>query len=142
MDNNMIEAEDILEVMGKQAKKVCSKVYPQDRPNATTDKLTQFIVVSLPYSESNKMLGEDDDWWLDMTVVFEIYVADDKTASNPKQFDVKTMKSLRSQLQALFPIVDDNLGISITRPRTLIVASSDGNGYHYSRIQAKMTTMV
>ena len=138
----MIEAEDILEVMGKQAKKVCSKVYPQDRPNATTDKLTQFIVVSLPYSESNKMLGEDDDWWLDMTVVFEIYVADDKTASNPKQLDVKTMKSLRSQLKALFPIVDDNLGISITRPRTVIVASSDGNGYHYSRIQAKMTTMV
>ena len=138
----MIEAEDILEVMGKQAKKVCSKVYPQERPNATTNKLTQFIVVSLPYSESNKILGEDDDWWLDMTVVFEIYVADDKTAADPKQFDTKTMRSLRSQVKALFPIVDDNLGISITRPRTVVTASSDGNGYHYSRIQAKMTTMV
>ena len=88
------------------------------------------------------MLGEDDDWWLDMTVVFEIYVADDKTAADPKQFDVKTMRSLRSQLKALFPITDETVGISITRPRTVIVASSDGNGYHYSRIQAKMTTMV
>ena len=128
--------------MGKQAKKVCSKVYPQDRPNATTNKLTKFIVVSLPYSESNKILGEDDDWWLDMTVVFEIYVADDKTAADPKQLDLKAMRTLRSQLKALFPIVDDNLGISITRPRTVITAFSDGNGYHYSRIQAKMTTMV
>lgn len=138
----MIEAEDILKVMGKQAKKVCSKVYPQERPNATTDKLTQFIVVSLPYSESNKILGEDDDWWLDITVVFEIYVADDKTASNPKQLDTETMRSLRSQLRTLFPITDETLGISITRPRTVIFSSSDGNGYHYSRIQAKMTTMV
>lgn len=138
----MIEAEDILKVMGEQAKTVCQRVFPQERPNATTDKLTHFIVVSLPYSESNKMLGEDDDWWIDMTVVFEIFVADDKTAADPKQLDVNTMRSLRSQVKALFPIVDKTLGIAITRPRTVIVASSDGNGYHYSRIQAKMTTMV
>lgn len=138
----MIEPEDILKVMGVEAKKVCAKVYPHDRPNATTDKLTQFIVVSLPYSVSNKMLGEDDDWWLDMTVVFDIYVADKKTASNPKEFDMKPMKTLRSGLRALFPIVDTTLGIKITRPRTVVNAGSDGNGYHYTRIQAKMTTMV
>ena len=129
-------------VMGVEAKKVCTKVYPQDRPNATTDKLTQFIVVSLPYSPSNKTVGESDDWWLDQTVVFEIYVADKKTASNPKEYDVKTMKTLRQNLRALFPIIDRALGIKITRPRTVVMASSDGNGYHYSRIQAKMTTMV
>lgn len=138
----MIEPEDILTVMGVEAKKVCTKVYPQDRPNATTDKLTQFIVVSLPYSPSNKTVGESDDWWLDQTVVFEIYVADKKTASNPKEYDVKTMKTLRQNLRALFPIIDRALGIKITRPRTVVMASSDGNGYHYSRIQAKMTTMV
>ena len=138
----MIEPEDILTVMGVEAKKVCTKVYPQDRPNATTDKLTQFIVVSLPYSPSNKTVGESDDWWLDQTVVFEIYVADKKTASNPKEYDVKTMKALRQNLRALFPIIDRALGIKITRPRTVVMASSDGNGYHYSRIQAKMTTMV
>ena len=61
-----------------------------------SDKLTQFIVVSLPYSVSNKMLGEDDDWWLDMTVVFDIYVADKKTASNPKVFDMRPMKTMNS----------------------------------------------
>ena len=138
----MIEPEDILKVMGTEAKKVCAKVYPQDRPNATTDKLTQFIVVSLPYAPSNKMLGEDDDWWIDQTVSFEIYVADKKTAANPKEYDSKSMKPLRANLRALFPIIDTNLGIKISRPRTVITASSDGNGYHYSRIQAKMTTMV
>lgn len=138
----MITPEEILEVMGNQAKTVCTKVYPQERPNAVTDKLTEFIVVSLPYSESNKMLGEDDDWWLDETVVFEIFVADKKTAADPKLFNTKKMSTLRSNLLVLFPIIDTDLGIKITRPRTVINASSDGNGYHYTRIQAKMTTMV
>lgn len=138
----MITPEDILEVMGKQAKTVCTKVYPQDRPNASTEKLTEFIVVSLPYSESNKMLGEDDDWWLDETVVFEIYVADKKTASDPKLFNHKEMKKLRESVKGLFPIIDYTNGFKITRPRIVVNASSDGNGYHYSRIQAKMTTML
>ena len=137
----MITPEDILEVMGRQAKTVCQKVYPNERPNAVTEKLKELIVVSLPYSESNKMIAEDDDWWLDETVVFEIYVADKKTASDPKFFDTKKMKTLREGIKALFPISDD-IGIKITRPRTVINASSDGNGYHYSRIQARMTTMV
>lgn len=138
----MIEAEDILTVMGKQAKTVCSNIYPQERPNATTESLKEFIVVSLPYSESNKMLGEDDDWWLDETVVFEIYVADKKTANNPKELNTKRMKELRNGIKALFPIVNNEIGIKITRPRVVINASSDGNGYHYSRVQGKMTTMV
>lgn len=137
----MITPEDILEVMGRQARTVCKKVYPNERPNAVTDKLTEFIVVSLPYSESNKTIAEDDDWWIDETVVFEIYVADKKTASDPKMFDTNRMKALRSGIKALFPI-SDSIGIKITRPRTVVNASSDGNGYHYSRIQARMTTMV
>ena len=138
----MLEPDDILKVMGTEAKKVCAKVYPQDRPNATTDKLTQFIVVSMPYAPSNKTIGENDDWWVDQTVSFEIYVADKKTAANPKEYDGKTMVGLRSALNELFPIIDRKVGIKITRPRTVIVASSDGNGYHYSRVQARMTTMI
>jgi len=136
----MIEPEDIQKVMGKRAKKVCDKVY-QERPNATTSKLDAFIVVSLPYSESNKTLGEDDDWWLDETVVFDIYVADNKTAANPKETNGDVMRKLRAGIKALFPITDKALGIKITRPRTVVNFSSDGNGYHYSRVQAKMTTM-
>lgn len=128
--------------MGKQAKTVCSKVYPQDRPSAVTEKLTEFIVVSLPYSGVNRTLGENDDWWYDLTVVYEIFVADKKSASNPKRIDDEAMKRLREGLRNTFPLVDYDLGIKITRPRTVINASSDGNGYHYTRIQAKMTTMV
>lgn len=138
----MIEPEDILEVMGRQVKKVCDKVFPQDRPNATSDTLKRFVVVSIPYSPSNRTVGETDDWWVDQTVVFEIYVADRKTADNPKEYDYKTMRTLRRSVKELFPIFDHGLGIKITRPRTVIAGSSDGNGYHYSRIQAKMTTMV
>lgn len=138
----MITPEDILEVMGRRVSGVCPTVFPQDRPNATDTALKEFIVVSLPYSESNRMLGEDDDWWLDMTVVYEIYVADKKTASNPKELNTKRMKTLRENIRALFPIVDDENRFIITRPRTVINASSDGNGYHLSRIQAKLTTMV
>ena len=138
----MITPEDIRTAMGKQAKAVCSKVFPQERPNAVTEKLTEFIVVSLPYSFVNRTLGEDDDWWLDLTVVYEIFVADRKSADNPKQLDDKSMKRLREALYETFPLVDESLGFKITRPRTVIPASSDGNGYHYTRIQARMTTMV
>ena len=138
----MIEIEDVLEVMGSEAKKVCENVFPLNRPNATDSKLSEFIVVSLPYSVMNKTLGESDDWWLDETVVFEIYVADKKGAHNPKEAHNKRMRALRSSLRALFPIVDYGVGIKIPRPRTIIPSASDGDGYHYSRIQARMTTMV
>ncbi len=138
----MIQAEDILEVMGQRAKSVCAKVYPQDRPNATDAKLTEFIVVSIPYSQSIKMLGENDDWWLDQTVVFEIYIADKKKASNPKEYNSVRMKELRSQLDGIFPMIDEYRRFKITRPRVVVTASSDGNGYHFTRVQAKMTTMV
>ncbi|MCR5533718.1 MAG: hypothetical protein K6F47_00865 [Bacteroidaceae bacterium] len=127
--------------MGKQANNACDKVFPQDRPNATTDKLKEFIVVSLPYSFVNRELSEDD-WWLDATVVYDIYVADKKSANNPVQVDDKSMKRLRDALLKTFPLVNRNLGIKIVRPRIVIVSSSDGNGYHYSRVQARMTTMV
>lgn len=137
----MITPEDILETMDLEAMKVCDKTFQQERPSATDSKLTQFIVVSVPYSESYKTMGESDDWWLDMTVCFEIFVADRKTNQNPKEFNSPAMKDLRIQLFGLFPIV--NAGkFKITNPRTVIPASSDGNGYHYTRIQAKMTTMV
>ena len=128
--------------MGQQAKTVCSQVYPQNRPNAVTTRHNVYVVVALPYSPVNKTLGEDDDWWIDQTVVFEIYVADKKAAANPKEYDFKTMKTLRKNLRARFPIMDGESRFKITRPRTVIIGSSDGNGYHYSRVQAKMTTMV
>lgn len=137
----MITPEEILETMDLEAKKVCKKTFLQERPNATDSKLSEFIVVSLPYSTSNKTMGEKDDWWMDLTVVFEIFVADRKTNQNPKEFNQPKMKELRENLFELFPIL--SLGrFKIVRPRTVIPASSDGNGYHYTRIQAKLTTMV
>ena len=138
----MLTPEDIREAMGRQAKTVCDKVYPQERPNAVTPTLKEFIVVSLPYSEVRKTLSEEDDWWLDMTVVYEIYVADRSRAAEPKEINGDVMKRLRKALLETFPLVDYNQGFKIVRPRTVITGSSDGNGYHYTRIQAKMTTMV
>ena len=126
--------------MDKEAQKVCKRTFLQ-RPNATDSKLTEFIVVSMPYSFVNRTLGENDDWWLDVTVVFEIFVADRKTSQNPKEFNNPAMKRLRTALMGIFPIIVPNQ-YKIDFPRTVIPASSDGNGYHYTRIQAKMTTMV
>ena len=136
----MITPEEILETMDSEAKKVCQRTFIQERTNATDEKLTTFIVSSLPYSESNKTMGEKDDYWLDLTVCYEIFVADIKTNQNPKEFDAMTMKRLRTSLRDLFPIVTSKF--KIVRPRIVIPASSDGKGYHYTRIQAKLTTMV
>ena len=138
----MITPEDILEVMDKQARKVCNVTRLQERPNATDTSAKEFIVCSLPYSPSNKTMGEDDDWWIDLTVCFEIFVADRVSADNPKEFNQPVMKRLRKELFSLFPISDETNGFIITRPRTVIPASSDGNNYHYTRIQARLTTMV
>lgn len=137
----MITPEDILETMDKEAQKVCERTFLQERPNATDSKLTSFVVCSMPYSTVNRTLGENDDWWMDVTVCFEIYVADRKTAQNPKEFNGPAMKQLRKQLMGVFPIVVPG-EYKIDFPRTVIPASSDGNGYHYTRIQAKLTTMV
>lgn len=128
-------------MMDLKAQTVCKKTFLQDRPNATNAKMTEFIVVSLPYSVTNKTLGENDDWWVDITVVFEIFVADRKSNQNPKEFDSVRMGELREQLFGLFPIIEKGQ-FKIVRPRTVIPASSDGDGYHYTRIQAKLTTMV
>lgn len=136
----MITPEDILETMDLRAQTVCKRTFLQDRPSATDSKLKEFIVLSLPYSPTNKTMGEDDDWWIDVTVVFEIFVADRKTNQNPKEFNQPAMKELRKKVFDLFPIITDKF--KIVRPRTVIPASSDGNGYHYTRIQAKLTTMV
>lgn len=131
-----------MKAMGRQMNGVCKNIFPQFRPNATDESLMEFIVVSLPYSEVNRTMGENDDYWRDLTVVYEIFVADKKTARNPKQIDDDKMKELRLEVEKRFPLVDKTLGIKIVRPRTVIPASSDGNGYHYTRIQAKMTTLV
>jgi hypothetical protein len=136
----MVTPEDILEAMDKKAQTVCDRTFLQERPSATDAKLTEFIVCSLPYSFSNRTMGENDDWWLDLTVVFEVYVKDRTTAQNPKELNQPAMKRLRKAVYGLLPIVTEQF--KITRPRTVVVASSDGNGYHYTRIQAKMTTMV
>lgn len=138
----MIQTEDISEVMDLRAQSICKRTFLQERPNAVTEPLDEFIVVSLPYSEVNRTMGETDDWWLDMTVVYEIYVADRQTASNPKELNVPRMKALKEAVRSLFPIIDDERRFKIVRPRVVVPASSDGNGYHYCRIQAKMTTMV
>lgn len=136
----MLTPEDILETMDSEVRNVCSETFLQERPNATDKKLSEFVVSSLPYSESYKTMGENDDYWLDITVVFEIFVADKKTNQNPKEFNVAAMKRLRKNLLGLFPIKTTKF--KITNPRTVIPASSDGNGYHYTRIQAKLTTMI
>lgn len=128
--------------MDKRVSSVMSvRTFLNRRPAAVDKKIDSFVVVALPYSSSNRTIG-DDDWWLDMTVTFEIFVADRKVASNTMEPNVPLMKELRLQLNGIFPIVDKKLGFKITRPRTVTPASSDGEGYTYTRIQAKMTTMV
>lgn len=141
-NDKMIQPEDILDFMGRQVLGICQKVYPQERPNAVTARLDTFIVVSNPYSMSNRTVGETDDWWLDQTVSIEVYVRDRKSASDPKELDLATMKAMREQVLARFPMFNAELGFKVTRPRVVIPASSDGNGYHYTRIQARMSTMV
>lgn len=137
----MITPEDIKKIMGRRAKTVCPNVL-EERPRATTEELGSFIVVLLPYSPVNRLLSEVGDWWMDMTVVFDIYAKDIVTAKFPNRPDSDTLESLRTGVLGLFPIVDREVGLKIVRPRVVVNSASVDDDYHYTRVQAKLTTMI
>ena len=68
----MLTPEDILQIMDERvSSKMNVRTFLNKRPEAVDKKVEEFVVVALPYSASNRTIG-DDDWWIDMTVTFEI----------------------------------------------------------------------
>ena len=124
------------------------KMYLFERPSAVLNGQTSFLVVSLPGTITNQIIGEDgtvgeDDFdWSDATLAIEIFVKDDVKASNPNEVSIIAVNTYTEQLKSLFPMVDYTLGVEAVKPKVVIPAHSDGNGFHYTRVHARISTMV
>ena len=133
----------MFEVMCAGVEPLGIRTYLQERPAATKEKADAFIVVSLPSSIRNQEISSDGSYnMFETTAVFQIFVKDDTSASNSNEMAVISINSKAEALLGLFPMTDKTKEITVSVPRIVIPASSDGNGFHYMRIQANLSTTV
>lgn len=118
--------------------------YLNERASATKDKQDKFLVVSLPSRVTNKEIGgaNSEFNWSETTTVFNLFVKDDISASNPNESAIISLNDFVDELIKLFPIVDYDNEVILSKPTIVIPAKSDGNGFHYTRVHAELSTMV
>lgn len=113
-----------------------------ERPESVEKSINKFLVVDLPAGLRNKEIGGMSSGfkWTESTVRFDVFVRDRMKASSPNEPDINELDKLVDDLSKCFPIVDRTNDIVIAKPRIVVPSSSDGNGFHYSRIHAGLTT--
>ena len=133
----MIDLADILKTMRDMVKgTVSDHVFLQERPSSVEHSMDDFVVVSLPVQIHEVEMGQDDEYgYYQTTVRFEIFVRDRATASNPNAVNINVVNDKLKRLKGLFPVKRD--GILIQKPRILIPSAKDGEGFHYTVIQAR-----
>lgn len=134
----MVSLKTLYYGIAKSVNGICDKGYYQDRPSSVTDSPNSYIVISLPSAVYNNELGERGEYNdFSTTVVFEIYVRDIVSASNPNCIDIKTMDDKVSAILKLFPI--DTKDFKINKPQ-ITLQTSDKSGFHVTFIQAQLNT--
>ena len=133
----MIDLTDILKTMRDMVKgTVSDHVFLQERPSSVERSMDDFVVVSLPVQIHEVEMGQDDEYgYYQTTVRFEIFVRDRATASNPNAVNINIVNDKLKRLKGLFPVKRD--GILIQKPTILIPSAKDGEGFHYTVIQAR-----
>lgn len=139
----MLDITKIKRVMYEGLEPLGLMIFPE-RPEASTDNPTEFIVASLPVGfRSREIGGQEGSYDANVsTARMDIFVRDRMKASFPNEPNELRLGALTSSLLSLFPIVDRTEGIGFVRPRVLNSSSSDSNGYHYCIVQCTVTTMV
>lgn len=123
--------KEILQTLVSEMKNVSANVFTSNRPKSVNEDMQEFIVVSLPNMMYRKTYGEG--YGVTSSYVrIEIYVRD----VNGLEWVAK-LDSMKEQIIALFPIVNDF--ITISKPRVLI-SGDDGYGFHVWNIQASFIT--
>lgn len=124
--------------MAKAVKGICDKVYYQDRPSSTDERIDSYIVVCLPSGVYNNEIGQKGEYNdYETTAQFEIYVRDNTTSANPKAINVCVMSDKVASVLNLFPI--KGMNVILTKP-AITLQDSDGNGFHCTIIQCKLRT--
>lgn len=134
----MVSLKTLYYGIAKAVNGICDKGYYQDRPASVTDRPDSYIVISLSSAVYNNELGERGEYNdFSTTVVFEVYVRDIVSASNPNCIDVKTMDDKVSAVLKLFPI--NTKDFKINNPQ-ITLQTSDKSGFHVTFIQGQLRT--
>lgn len=134
----MLDEEKILRVICTGVESLDLHTVLQERPEAMSEPSDEFLVVSLPTGFRSRVIsGQEGDFDLNVcTVRFEIFVRDNIKAMHPSEVSITRIAELQKSLLGVFPIVDRSNDVTVIKPRVIIPASSDGNGFHYSTVQA------
>lgn len=134
----MITIDDILEDMYNAAKGICDKLYPSERPAATSDSLKSFIVYKVVGDLFNEEISDDGSYDHYTTVAeFMIFVRDKVSSANINMMDISTMRKKVKAVKSLFPIVGKYCTMSEPGESLSI---SDGKQFHCRTIQCKVET--
>lgn len=136
----MVEIKDYLQALYEAVQGCVEAVYIADRPTAVSEKTQTFIVVDIPSYISNREMDRSGDFgYYTMTATIDVFVRDKQSALKVGQVDIVKMDTLLKKVLGLFPIEDTERSVFVSNPRT-ILSASDGNGFHYTSIQARLTT--
>lgn len=136
----MLSVKEILQSMYLAVEDIADKVYLQDRPKATDDRINSYIVVELPSGLASGVIdagvSDYDDYT--STCRFTLFVRNRARAGNINEIDITSVDSKMKALLGVFPIADDN--VQITTP-TIVLSGDDESGFHYVFIQARLRTI-
>lgn len=136
----MMSIKEILKSVYDAVDGICERTFLQDRPKSVIESLNDYMVVRAVSSFNNMEVDEKGSYgYYNTTVQIEIYVKDRISASNPNQINILSIDDKVTQVLSLFPIKDEH--IHAMRPRVTL-SISDGNGFHCTIIQARLTTLV
>lgn len=136
----MMSIRQILKSIYDAVDGICGRTFLQERPKSVIESLSDYIVVRVVSSINNKEIDQTGSYdYFNTTIQIEVYVKDRINASNPNQININALDEKVSQVLALFPIKDEY--VHAMRP-VVTLTMSDGNGFHCSIIQARLTTLV
>lgn len=118
---------DILYSLYNKLSDICPKVYITNRPTSTPVEETNFIVIDITGTMSNKNAYQE------ATLRIDLFRKDFAGGIE----DVEGLDSLYSQLIVMFPIVTDKF--TAISPR-LVSGGSDDKGFHYLMVFADILT--
>ena len=133
----MVRFDDIYKTLNTHLGGIVDASYPKDRPESVQDKVQSFIVISMPSMIDMPLVGSND---YNTDLEIEVFVRDKNTKASPNLIRLETIENKMQLLFDKFPyrFTDFKVG----KPKIMFHGKDDGKGFHYSLIQAQITTFV
>lgn len=119
---------------------IADAVYLQERPKATDDRISSYIVVELPFNLRSGVLDTGNSDYNDYTSPcrFTLFVRNRSRSGDINEINVNSVDRKVKAILNVFPIVDGK--VQITNP-SLLLSGDDESGFHYVFIQARLRTI-